>query len=132
MFIKLYFVALTAFFIIDITWIGLVAKNFYRDQIGYLLAPQVNWVAAILFYLLFIGALVFFVIAPAVESQSLTKALLYGAFFGLVTYATYDLTNLATTKDWPILVTVVDMAWGAFLAASISVVTYVVSTRFFV
>jgi uncharacterized membrane protein len=132
MFLKLYLVALTAFFIIDITWIGLVAKNFYRDQIGYLLAPQVNWVAAILFYLLFIGALVFFVIAPAVESQSLTKALLYGAFFGLVTYATYDLTNLATTKDWPVLVTIVDMAWGAFLAASISVVTYVVSTRFFV
>lgn len=132
MFLKLYLIAFTVFFIIDITWIGFIAKNFYRDQIGYLLAPNVNWPAAIIFYLLFISALVFFVIAPAVEGRSLMQALLYGAFFGLVTYATYDLTNLATTKDWPLLVTVVDMAWGTFLAASISVVTYVVSTRFFV
>ncbi len=132
MFIKLYLVALIAFFAIDITWIGFIAKNFYQKQIGYLLAPQVNWSAALAFYLLFIGALVFFVIAPAVEAKSLTQAILWGAFFGLVTYATYDLTNLATTKDWPLLVTLVDMAWGAFLASAISTVTYLVSTRFFV
>jgi uncharacterized membrane protein len=130
MFIKLYLVALVAFFVIDITWIGVVAKNFYREQIGYLLAPQVNWTAAIVFYLLFIAALVFFVIAPAVQKGSLAQAILWGAFFGLVTYATYDLTNLATTKDWPVLVTLVDMMWGTFLAASISAVTYVVANRF--
>lgn len=132
MFLKLYLIALTAFFIIDITWIGFIAKNFYREQIGYLLAPNVNWPAAIVFYLLFIVGLVVFVIAPAVESHSLMRALILGAFFGLITYATYDLTNLATTKDWPLLVTLVDMAWGAFLAAAVSVITYVVTTRFFV
>lgn len=131
MFFKLYFIALGVFFIIDITWIGFVAKNFYRDQIGYLLAPNVNWLAAILFYLLFISALVFFVIAPAVDSQSLMKAILYGAFFGLVTYATYDLTSLATTRDWPVLVTIVDMVWGAVIASLVSGITYVVTTRFF-
>ncbi len=132
MFLKLYLIALVTFFVIDITWIGLVAKNFYRQQIGYLLAPEVNWIAAIIFYLLFIAALVFFVIAPAVEKGSLMQALIWGAFFGLVTYATYDLTNLATTKDWPVLVTMVDMLWGTFLAASISVVTYMISTRFLI
>lgn len=112
------------------TWLGLVAKDFYRNQIGYLLAPNVNWVAAIVFYLLFIVGLVVFVISPAVQKQSLMYALVYGAFFGFITYATYDLTNLATTKDWPLMVTIVDMAWGTVLAASVSVVTYFVSTRF--
>ena len=132
MFFKMYLVALGVFMLIDFTWIGFVAKNFYREQIGYLLAPNVNWPAAIIFYLLFIVGLVVFVIAPAVESHSLMRALLYGAFFGLITYATYDLTNLATTRDWPLLVTFVDMAWGAILAASVSTITYIVTTRFFV
>jgi uncharacterized membrane protein len=132
MFIKLYLIAVVAFFAIDMTWLGLVAKDFYRNQIGHLLAPNVNWTAAIIFYLLFVAGLVVFVIMPAVQKQSLMYALVYGAFFGLVTYATYDLTSLATTKDWPLTVTIVDMIWGTVLAASVSVVTYVVSTRFFV
>jgi len=132
MFFKMYLVALGVFMVVDFTWIGFVAKNFYREQIGYLLAPNVNWPAAIIFYLLFIVGLVVFVIAPAVESHSLMRALLYGAFFGLITYATYDLTNLATTRDWPLLVTFVDMVWGAVLAASVSTITYIVTTRFFV
>jgi uncharacterized membrane protein len=132
MFIKLYLIAVVTFFALDMTWVGLVAKDFYRNQIGYLLAPNVNWTAAIIFYLLFIAGLVVFVISPAVQKQSLMYALVYGAFFGLITYATYDLTNLATTKDWPLTVTIVDMIWGTVLAASVSVVTYVVSTRFFV
>lgn len=132
MFFKMYLVALGVFMVVDFTWIGFVAKNFYREQIGYLLAPNVNWPAAIIFYLLFIVGLVVFVIAPAVDNHSLMRALLYGAFFGLITYATYDLTNLATTRDWPLLVTFVDMAWGAVLAASVSTITYIVTTRFFV
>ena len=132
MFFKMYLVALGVFMVVDFTWIGFVAKNFYREQIGYLLAPNVNWPAAIIFYLLFIVGLVVFVIAPAVDNHSLMRALLYGAFFGLITYATYDLTNLATTRDWPLLVTFVDMVWGAVLAASVSTITYIVTTRFFV
>lgn len=129
MFIKLYAIALPVFFAIDLVWIGLVAKDFYRQQIGYLLTDDVNWAAAILFYLLFIVGLVIFVIQPAVEKQSWTHALLFGALFGLVCYATYDLTNLATTKDWPLLVTIVDLAWGAVLAASVSTVTYYIANK---
>jgi uncharacterized membrane protein len=110
-------------------WIGVVAKGFYAKQIGALLKPDVNWVAAVLFYLLFIAGLVVFVITPAVEQGSWVRAMLLGAFFGLVCYATYDLTNLAVTKDWPLLITIVDLAWGALLAASVSTITYLIAHK---
>lgn len=129
MFLKLYAIALPVFFAIDMIWLGLVAKDFYRGQIGSLMKSDINWTAAISFYLLFIVGLVVFVITPAVEKGSWTYALVFGAFFGLITYATYDLTNLATLKDWPILVTLVDLAWGAVLAASVSVVTYLIAGK---
>ena len=127
MFIRLYFTALPVFFAIDMLWLGLIAKSFYAKQIGYLMKTDITWTAAILFYLLFIVGLVLFVIMPAVEKRSWVHSLLFGALFGLITYATYDLTNLATVKDWPLLVTVVDLAWGAVLAASVSIVTYFIT-----
>jgi uncharacterized membrane protein len=129
MFIRLFLIALPVFFVIDMIWLVLVAKKFYSEQIGFLMKPDINWTAAIIFYLLFIAALVTFVITPAVEKHSWTHALIYGAFFGLVTYATYDLTNLSTLKDWPVLVTIVDLIWGMVLAASVSVVTYLISSK---
>lgn len=129
MFIKLYAIALSVFFALDMVWLGLVAKNFYREQIGKLMKPDINWGAAIIFYLIFIGGLVVFVIAPAMEKGSWKHALLLGALFGLVCYATYDLTNLALTKDWPLLVTIVDLAWGAVLSASVSIATYLIATK---
>jgi uncharacterized membrane protein len=91
--------------------------------------PEINWFAAIIFYLLFIAGLVTFVISPAIAKHSLVHAILFGALFGLITYATYDLTNLATLKDWPLLVTVVDLIWGTVLAASISTVTYIIAGK---
>ena len=100
MFIKLFLIALPVFFVIDMVWLVLVAKKFYQEQIGFLMKPDINWFAAIIFYLLFIAGLVIFVISPAVEKQSWVYALIFGALFGLITYATYDLTNLATLKDW--------------------------------
>jgi uncharacterized membrane protein len=129
MFLKLFAIALPVFFAIDMVWLGLLAKDFYREQIGSLMKPDVNWAAAISFYLIFIAGLVVFVISPAVEKGSWTHALLFGALFGLVCYATYDLTNLALAKDWPISVTLVDLAWGAVLAASVSVVTYIIANK---
>lgn len=129
MFIKLYLIALPVFFAIDMIWLGLVAKNFYKSQIGFLMKTDINWTAAILFYLLFIVGLVLFVIAPAVEKGSWMYALLFGALFGFITYATYDLTNLATLKDWPLLVTIVDLAWGATLGALVSVITYFIAGK---
>ena len=129
MFLKLYAIALPVFFAIDMVWLGFVAKNFYRDQIGFLMNSQINWGAAVAFYLLFVVGLVLFVITPAIEKNSWMHALVFGALFGLITYATYDLSNLATLKDWPVLVTIVDLAWGATLAASVSTATYFIARR---
>jgi len=126
---KLYVIALPVFFAVDMVWLGLVAKGFYRQQIGSLMRSPVNWPAAVVFYLLFILGLVVFVIGPAMDRDSWLRALGYGALFGLITYATYDLTNLATLKGWPVTVTLVDLAWGAVLAATVSVATYGIATR---
>ena len=123
-YVKLYLAVLIAFFAIDMVWLGLVARGFYRQQLGFLLAPNPNWLAAIVFYLLFIAGILFFVVVPGLEADSLRATLLRAALFGLITYATYDLTNLATIKDWPLLVTVVDMIWGVVLSISVSYVGF--------
>jgi len=129
MFIKLFLVALPVFVVIDMIWLVLVAKKFYQDQIGFLMRPDINWFAAIIFYLLFILGLVTFVISPALDKHSWAHALLFGALFGLISYATYDLTNLATIKDWPLIVTIVDLIWGTVLASSISLITYFIADK---
>jgi len=129
MFIKLFLIALPVFFAVDLVWLIFVARSFYQKQIGFLMKPDINWSAAIIFYLLFIAGLVTFVISPAVDKHSWVHAILFGALFGLITYATYDLTNLATMKGWPLLVTVVDLTWGTVLAASISVITYLIANK---
>lgn len=122
-------VALLIFLALDLLWLGVVAKNLYRQQLGHLLGPDVNWPAAVLFYLVFIAGVVFFVVRPALESGDATRALTHGALFGFVAYATYDLTNHATMRDWPPLVTVVDLAWGSVLTAAVAYLTWQVSTR---
>lgn len=114
--LKLYVITFAAFFVIDMVWLGLVAKGFYRKHLGYLMAPEVNWPAAIVFYLLFIAGILVFVVVPGLKAGSMGATVLRGALFGLIAYATYDLTNLATVKSWPIIVTVVDMVWGAVLS----------------
>lgn len=130
MFAKLYLIALPVFFVIDMVWLGLVAKDFYFKQIGSLMSPNVNWLAALAFYLLFIAALLVFVVIPSLEQkQTLLQTFLFGLFFGLVTYATYDLTNLATMKNWPVLVTIVDLIWGSVLAGSISIITVLIARK---
>jgi|SRR6056297_10883 len=129
MILKLYLIALPTFFIIDMIWLGLVAKRFYQEQIGFLMKSNINWGAALAFYFLFILGLVVFVVRPAIDSGSWLKLIVLGALFGLITYATYDLTNLATLKDWPLLVTVVDLIWGMVLATSVSAITYFIATK---
>ena len=129
MFITLYLIALPVFLGIDMVWLIFVAKNFYAQQIGFLMKTEINWSAAIIFYLLFVVGLIVFVIAPALEKNSWSHALIYGALFGLVAYATYDLTNLATMKNWPVIITIVDLAWGMTVAASVSIVTYLIAAK---
>lgn len=125
-FIKLYIIAFIIFIIIDAIWLGFVAPKFYKDQIGHLMADKPNLIAALVFYLIFIVGIVYFVVQPAVDQQSITKLLIAGALFGFITYATYDLTNLATLRDWPLKVTIVDLAWGTTLSTLIGLFTYLI------
>lgn len=126
---KLYLVSLAAFLAIDMLWLGLAARSFYQQQLGFIIAPSVNWLAAIIFYLLFILGILFFVLVPGLESSSLKATLLRAALFGLITYATYDLSNLATLKDWPVLLSVVDLIWGTFLSVSVSAIGFIAGKR---
>lgn len=119
----LYFITLATFFVIDMIWLGLVAKEFYRRHIGPLMSSKVNWAAALLFYLLFIVGLLVFVIRPSLQANFPLHALLYGALFGLISYATYDLTNLATLRNWPLVVTMVDLIWGTVLGGTVSFIS---------
>ena len=129
MLIKLYLTALPVFLAIDMVWLGLVARTFYKNQLGFLMKSEVNWPAAIIFYLLFIVGLVVFVINPALEKNSWLQAVILGGLFGLIAYATYDLTNLATLKNWPLLVTAVDLLWGTILAAGVSLITFLIAKK---
>jgi uncharacterized membrane protein len=119
-FIKLYLVTIPVFLILDLIWLGLISKDFYQKHIGFLLKTNVNWAAAIAFYILFIAGIIIFATAPAIEKNSIQQALIYGCLFGLISYATYDLTNLATLKGWPLTVTIVDLIWGAVISGSVS------------
>jgi uncharacterized membrane protein len=129
MWFKRFCITLPVFFAIDMLWLVVIARGFYREQIGTLLKTDVNWWAAILFYLIFIGGLLYFVIGPALEKRSLRHAGIAGAVFGFVTYATFDLTSLALIRDWPVLVTVLDMAWGTVLSASVAMVSFAIARR---
>lgn len=127
--LKLYLVTLAAFLAIDMLWLGLVAREFYQQQLGYLMAPSPNWFAAILFYLLFVAGLLVFVVMPGLAASSLKTTVIRAAFFGLIAYATYDLTNLATLKDWPALLSIVDMLWGTVLSVLVSIISFIAGKR---
>jgi uncharacterized membrane protein len=125
----LYLVSLAAFFTIDLLWLGLAARSFYQQQLGYLMAASPNWFAAILFYLLFVAGLLGFVVLPGLRDNSLKSTLLHAALFGLIAYATYDLTNLATLKGWPVLLSLVDMLWGTVISVLVSYISFMAGKR---
>jgi uncharacterized membrane protein len=124
-YIKLYFVTLAAFLAIDAVWLALVARTFYRRYLDWLMAANPNWIAALAFYLLFVVGVLVFVVVPGVEDGSLRTTLLKGALFGLIAYGTYDLTNQATVKNWPLTITAVDMVWGTALSVAVSYIGFV-------
>lgn len=122
--VKLYGISFLVFIVVDLIWLAFIAKDLYQRELGYILAKSTNWAAAIVFYLLYLVGLVYFVIYPAVVANDWSMALKNGVFFGFITYATYDLTNLATLKDWPIKITIIDLIWGSFLGGTISTATF--------
>ena len=123
-YIKMYLIALIVFVIIDAIWLMFISKNLYQKELGYLLTSNPNFIATVIFYLLFLVGLVYFVINPAIGKESIKLLLISGALFGLITYATYDLTNLATIKSWPLKITIIDLIWGTSLSTLVSLCTY--------
>lgn len=115
-----YILTTIVFLIIDLAWLGFIAKDLYRKYLGSFLAENVNWTAAIIFYLLYIIGISVFAIYPAVNKDSVFSAIVLGGLFGFFAYATYDLTNLATLKGWPITIVFIDIIWGVVLTASVS------------
>lgn len=115
-----YVLTFIVFLAVDMLWLGLIARNLYRKYLGDFLSDKVNWTAAFIFYLLFVIGISIFAIYPAVNKDSVSNAILLGALFGFFTYATYDLTNLATLKGWPLPIVIIDILWGATLSAIVS------------
>lgn len=120
----LYLLTIPVFFTIDMIWLGVIAKGFYRKTLAFFLSDKVNWPAAIIFYLLFIIGILLFAVLPALSKDALWYALLFGGLFGFFTYATYDLTNLATLKNWPLTIVFVDIIWGVILSAAVATISY--------
>jgi uncharacterized membrane protein len=123
-YMKLYLLTVPVFFLVDIVWLGWLGRGFYRKQIGFILSDQVNWPAAIAFYLVYIAGILIFAVVPALEKGLVSRALLWGALFGFFTYATYDLTNMATIKGWPLAMVIVDILWGTILCTLVAAGSY--------
>ena len=123
---KLYLCTAAVFLLADLVWIGLVASRFYQERLGAFLAPDVRWGAALLFYLLFVVGILVFAALPALAAGSAVRAAVLGGLLGLVAYAAFDLTCLALFRDFPLIVVVVDLAWGTTLSAGSATAAYAI------
>jgi len=123
----LYFSTLAICFVIDIIWLGFMNSRFYKPQLAGLMSDKVNWLPGILFYVLFVVGLLLLVVMPAYNNESWVSAILLGGLLGMVAYATYDLSNLATIKNWPVVVTIVDIIWGTVFSAIVATISYFIA-----
>jgi uncharacterized membrane protein len=126
-YLALYALTFLVFIVVDLTWLGLVAQGFYRQNLGKLMLEQPIWPVAIAFYLLYVVGVLVLVVLPAAHAGSVWQAVLTGALLGLVAYGTYDLTNWSTLADWPAVVSVADLAWGTTLTAIVSTAGYYIA-----
>ena len=124
-----YLIATVLFFAIDMAWLGFFAKGFYRDKLGFILSDKPNWAAAIIFYLIYIGGILFFAVLPSLREHSWAIAAVNGALLGMLCYATYDLTNMATIAKWPLIVVIVDIIWGIVLTGTVATLTYFIGNK---
>lgn len=122
---------LVGLLVLDFIWLSLMMKSFYVKYIGHLTSSQPNFLAAGIFYFIYTVGLVVLIVNPAIQGGfSFIKIFLLGALFGFVAYGTYDLTNQATLRDWPVLVTVVDLLWGSLLTGVVSVFAVYITKLF--
>ena len=125
--VLLYLATFGVFFVIDLIWLLVMNSRFYKVQLSELMAEKVKWLPAILFYLLFIVGVLLLVVLPAVDHGTWVSALLLGGLLGMISYGTYDLTNLASIKNWPLKVSIVDIIWGTFLSAVVATASFFIA-----
>lgn len=123
-FIKVFIISMIVFLLIDLLWLGVFAKKLYNKELGLLLKDKFNILPALIFYIIFITAISIFVIIPSINKESIKEVILLGALFGLVTYATYDLTNYVTLNGFPLKIVIIDIIWGTFLSTLTATITY--------
>lgn len=128
--LKRYGIIFITFLVIDALWLGLVAPKMYKSEIGHLMADKVNFVPAIIFYLIYTIAILVFVVNPAVDKNDLMYAVIFGAFLGFAMYATFDLTNQAALRDWPLKVTIIDLLWGTFVTGATATIATKIISKF--
>lgn len=124
-YLYVFLASLVVLIIGDLLWLGVIMKNFYQSQLAHLVGNKVVWPAAIVFYLVFTAGILFFAVYPNL-GKGLLQVLIVSALLGGFAYATYDLTNHATLKDWPVVVTMVDIVWGMFLSGLLGTIAYLV------
>lgn len=129
--ITTYLIAFLSFFAIDMLWLGIIAKTYYKTKLGFILSPNQKWTAAMVFYLIYVGGILFFAINPSLKEMDWKVGLINGAVFGAMCYATYDLTNMATIAKWPIEIVVIDIIWGMTLTSIVALVTYFLTGKLF-
>ena len=126
--IYLYLLTLIVFVAIDVLWLTVISKNLYSTRLSHLLADNPKLLPAVLFYLIFVVGIIAFAVLPGYESQNIWKTIMLGALFGMLSYSTYDLTNLATLKNWPVSITIIDIIWGTTVSVLTSVAGYYIAT----
>jgi uncharacterized membrane protein len=127
--IRQFLVTFIIFLVIDLLWLGIIAKRFYDEQLGPLLTDNVIWPSALLFYILFVVGLLYFAIEPGLKAKSLKLTIKNGSLYGFFTYMTYELTNYAVITDWPFGLVTVDIIWGVVLATSVSYFSFKILRR---
>lgn len=121
-----FLIIMGVFLVLDLIWLTVIAKKLYKKHLGFIMSDKPKMIAALVFYAIFVFGILVFVVNPALQKDSLLYVLGYGALFGFITYSTYDLTNLATLKNWPLKITIIDLVWGTSVSALTSVISYLI------
>lgn len=129
-YILAYITATIIFLAIDALWLGVIAKDFYYKSLSFIMLERVNFGIAALFYLFYTIGIVVFAVKPALEADNIWHALGYGALFGFLAYGTYDFTNLATLKDWPLKISLVDIVWGTTITGVTALLATLITRHF--
>ena len=119
-----FLIIMGVFLALDLVWLTVIARKLYKKYLGFIMSDKPKMIAAFIFYVIFVIGILVFVVNPELKEQSILYALGFGALFGFITYATYDLTNLATLRDWPVTITIIDLVWGTSVSALTSTISY--------